>query len=247
MVINDTSTKDGLLQNCESLCNLGDTGITGNAVLKAKFVSWLNQSMDKMATAILTVDKNWRLDDVGSYGNFAIATTDLTSGQRDYVLPRATNSSDYSTLWKLYKVRLKDTNGNWYDLIPLASDESENPSNSTGRPTKYRMIGNSIRLSDIPLAGSLTLTSGIQVWFSRMFVKFTDSDTTKQPPFASNFHYLMPLDASATFLLPTNPDKAASYIILFKQGIEELKTHYATRNDDPQTTKRVTPAVEDNK
>ena len=244
MEFNDVTNKNGILQNCESLCNLGDSGITNNATLKAKFTGWINTALDKVATAILTVDKNWHWDDVASYGNFAVATCNLVSGQRDYVLPRATNSSDIATLWKVYKVRIKNTNGNWFEIAPLASDTDENDDNSSGSPTYYRLLGNSIRLSDSPNS-SVTLTAGIQVWFQRAFVKFVVGDTTKQPAFMSSHHHLLQLDASASYLLPSNTALANEYITLFRTGLEELKTSYATRNDDPQTTKRLKPLVED--
>ena len=247
MVFSNTTTKAGFIQNCESLCNLGDTGISGNATLLYKFTAWANQALDKVANAILTVDKNWRWDDVASYGNFSVATANLVSGQRDYVLPRATNSSDISTLWKVYKVRIKDTNGNWFEIAPLASDVAENDDNSSGSPTSYRLLGNSIRLSDSPNS-SVTLTAGIQVWFQRSAVQFVYTDTTtKYLPFMSSHHYLLQLDASATYWLPLDVNKVNEYIALFRSGLEELKTAYATRNDDPQTTKRLVPQVEDNK
>ena len=249
MNFSNTTNKDGILQNCETLCNLGDGGITGNTTLKAKFAGWVNIALDDVATAILTVDKNWRWDDVASYGNFSVATCNLVSGQRDYVLPRATNASDISTLWKVYKVRIKDTNGNWFDIAPLASDVAENDSNSSGSPTHYRLLGNSIRLSDSPNS-SVTLTAGIQVWFQRSAVKFVatgTTDDTKQPAFINSHHKLLQLGASVWFLLPTNTALANEYIALFDSGLEKLKTSYATRNDDPQTTKRLVPQVEDNR
>lgn len=248
MYFSDTSGQDGYIQNCESLCNLGSAGISGDAILLKKFTSWGNQAMEKVGTAILTVDKNWRFDDTASYGTFAVATHDLLDGIRDYVLPRATNSSDISTLWKVYKVRIKDINGVWYDLKPLASDEDENNSNTQGRPTRYRLLGNSIRLSDIPDTGSVTFEDGIQVWFQRAFVKFLSTDTTnKVIPFISSFHYLLQLDASASYLMPIDPNKAVGYLNLFNQGLESLKTSFATRNDDPQTTKRLVAHTEDTK
>jgi hypothetical protein len=247
MVYNSTSGKNGILQNCESLSNLGDAGITGNATLLAKFTGWVNDSYAKVAMAILTVDKQWRWDDSnwGSNSNQSkpVATCTLESGKRDYVLPRATNSSDRSTLWKIYKVRVRDTNGDFYDLEPLGTDDDE--SADSGRPTKYRLLNGTIRLSDIPLTGSITLTQGLQIWFQREFSRFTTSSTTTQPQFISAYHYLLGLDASATFLLPTNPALAGSYMTLFNDGLEKLKMSYAQRNDDPKTTKRLNPKVED--
>lgn len=247
MVYSDTSNKDGLLQDCESLCSLGDAGITGNATLKSKFTGWLNNSYGKVAMAILTVDKNWRWDDF-NYGPssneaFPVATATLESGSRDYILPRATNSANQSTLWKVYKVRIKDIDGEWYDIVPLGTDDDETD-NGSGVPTKYRLLANSIRLSDPPLTGKVTLTAGIQVWFQREFDKFTTSDTTQQPGFISAYHYLLPLEASANYLLPIDQSKAAGYLTLFNDGLEKLKQSYAQRNDDPKTTKRMTPKVE---
>lgn len=245
---NNTTTKQGIIQDCESLCKLGDGGISGNTILLAKFTGWVNDAWDKVAMKILTVDKNWRWDDF-HYGaayaantGYPIATTNLEDGVRDYVLPRATNSSDQSTLWKLYKVRLKDKNGNWYTLDPLGADDDEIA--ESGKPTKYRLIANSIRLSARPSSNDLTLTAGIQVWVQRAFVPFTNSDTTRCPGFVSAFHHLLAYDASAQFLLPNDSNLAASYITLFNGGLGDVEVHYAQRNDDSRTTKRMVPNVE---
>jgi hypothetical protein len=242
-----SSPYDGILQNCESLSNLGNTGITGNTILLGKFTGWVNDAYGKIARAVLTVDKQWRWDDSnwGSNSNQSkpVATATLETGVRDYVLPRATNSSDRSSLWKVYKVRIKDTNGEWYDLVPLGTDESE--SADEGRPTKYRLLNGTIRLSDIPATGYVTLTAGIQVWFQREFSRFTTSMTDTYPQIMSDFHYLFPLWASATFLKPTDRNLANTYLADFAQGIEDLKKAYAQRNDDPNTIKRMTPKVSD--
>lgn len=248
MVLNDTSGKDGLLQQCESLCNLGDGGITGNATLKAKFVSWLNNAYGKAVSAILTVDKQWRWDDFNwsSPDAVNVATANLVSGQRDYILPRATNSSDQSTLWKVYNVRLKNIDGTWYDLTPMSAYDDEIA--TSGKPKKYMLLANSIRLSGPALTGSIDLVAGIQVWFQREFKKFATSGTdSQQPGIISSFHYLLPIDASATYLLPINTNLANQYINLFLVGTEKMKTAYSQRNDDPNASKRMTPKVEDNR
>ncbi len=247
MQFNDITGKSGIIQNCESLCNLGDGGITNDATLLAKFTGYVNEALNKVVSAILNVDKNWRWDDSnwGSDDNQAIpvATCTLVSGQRSYILPRATNDSNYSTLWKVYRVRLLDTNGQWYDLTPLGADEDE--LEPIGRPTRYRLLRNTIRLSDIPGTGYVTLTEGMQVWFQREFVRFTTTDTTQQPGILSSFHYLLPLDAAASYLLPFDTNKANEYMVLFKNGLEDMKTAYGNRNDDAKTTRRMMPVVEE--
>ena len=250
MEFSNTTSKDGIIQNCESKCKLGDGGISGNAILLAKFTGYINQAWEKVAMRILQVDKNWRWDD-NNYWNQAsnaipVATHDLEDGERMYILPRSTNSADQSTTWKVYKVRVKDINGVFYDLLPLGADEDET-SNGSGKPTHYRLVGNNIRLSDPPSSTGVTLTGGIQVWFQRAFIKFTSSDTTKQPGFISSFHHLLELDASATHLLPTDKALAADYITLFNAGLDQLEIAFAQRNDDPKNTKRLIPHIESNK
>ena len=245
MEFNNTAlTADALIQNCESLCKLGNGGISGNSILMAKFTGYLNQAQDKVALAILTVDKNWRFDDFNytTPNAFPIATKTLTDGVRDYILPRATNDLSQSTLWKVYKVRLKDINGDWYDLIPLSADENE--IEDSGKPTHYRLIAGSVRLSGPPSSTAVTLTAGIQVWFQRSPTRFTTAFTTQQPGFMSGYHFLLALDASATFLLPTDTKLAGGYITLYDKGLENLKNSYAQRNDDPKTTKRMVPFIE---
>lgn len=248
MEFNNTTDKNGLIQRCETLAKLGDLGITSNAILFQKFTGYLNDSYGKIAAAILTVDKNWRWDDFNwsDPNAFPVATGTLVTGQRDYLMPRATNTANQSTLWKVYKVRILDLNGRWYDLKPLGSDADETDDGS-GRPTYYRLLANSIRLSDPPLTGKVTLTLGIQVWFQREFVPFTISDTTHQPGIRSDFHYLMPLEAAATHLMPTDLNLANQYLALFARGLEDVKLAYALRNDDPINTKRMTPAEQNNK
>ena len=149
-------------------------------------------------------------------------------------------------MWKVYKVRVKDLNGDWYDLEPLGSDKDEIDDGS-GKPTKYRLLGNVVRLSAPPLTGKVTLTAGIQIWYQREFDKFTSADTTQNPGFMSSYHYLLAMDASATYLAPTDSKLSNKYLILFENGLEKLAKTYAQRNDDPKVVSRMTPKVEDTK
>ena len=242
-----TLTNDAIIQNCETMAKLGNGGITGNSVLFSKFTGWINDAYGKVVMQILTVDKNWRWDDFNwtNPNAFPIATALLVSGQRDYWLPRATNTSDQSTLWKVYKVRMKDISGEWYTLIPLGADEDEIADETPGRPTKYRLIGSSLRLSCPPTSGGVTLAAGVQVWFQREFIRFTTSSTTEVPGFMSSYHYLLPLDACATYFLPVDQNIANQYLALFRVGLSEMKTSYAARNDDSSVTKRLKPNIED--
>lgn len=247
MQFSNTSEYNGIIQNCETLSKLGNGGITGNTILFGKFTGWINDAYAEVAMAAMTADKNWRWDD-NNYttpNSVPVATNTLTDGVRDIILPRATNAADQSTLWRVYKVRLKDLNGEWYTLEPLASDEDE--IDDSGRPTKYRLLGNSVRLSGPPSSTAITLSAGIQVWFQREFIKFTTASTTQMPGFMSSFHHLLELKASSKYLLPTDAKLAMVYLAMFDKGILEVQKAYAQRQDDPKTTKRMVPNVEDNR
>lgn len=227
MVFSDTTNKNGIVQFTESLCKLGDGGITNDAVLFKQITSYINQADKKVAMALLRVDKSWRWDD-SNYTDFPIATIDLVASQRDYTLPAATSGGNASTLWRLNRVRIKNSSDNWTELTLMDVDEKE--SDDTGFPAKYRLIGNSIRFECLPTG--ITTTGGMEVTFQRSEVEFTVASTTQQPGFMNSYHDLLAYDASSSYLLPINRQLAIDYLNIFKEGLEELQGDYANRNDD---------------
>lgn len=233
MKYSDTTNKDGIVQFTESLCKLGDGGITSDTTLFKQITSYLNQAAKKIETALLRVDKNWKWDDT-NYTDFPIATIDLVTGQRDYTLPASTSGGDASTLWKINKVRVLGTDGLYFDIYPLPAtwNETHPAVGYQGSPIYYRLIGNAIRLSPIPKTSDVTLTSGLEVTFQRSGVDFTTSSTTVQPGFPNAYHDLMAYDASSAYLMPINTDLALIYSQVFNQRIELLEQDWSNRNDD---------------
>lgn len=233
MVYNDTTIKDGAVQMMESLCLLGDGGITNDTTLFAKMTGLYNQAVKETEEAIMKVDKNWKWDDF-NYTDFPIATIDLADQQRDYTLPASTSGGNSATLWKVNRIRIKGIDGLYYPIDPLTPSEEETQVGTTysGTPRNYRLNGGSVRLSPIPKTGNVTMTAGLEVQFQREGVKFTVSDTTKQAPIPSSFHDIPCLKASAMYLLPLNPSLASSYFALVNKRIDELETAWSNRNDD---------------
>ena len=242
MQFNDTTNKSGIIQFTESLCKLGDGGITNDTTLFKQITSYINASYAKIASAILRVDKYWKWDD-SNYTTFPIATIDLEAGVRDYTLPARAVSANPSTLYKINKVQVLDASGVYQDLEVSEPGEKESP--NSGVPTRYDLIGNSIRLSDIPTASSVTLTAGLRIFFQRSFDEFTTSDTTQEPGFSNAYHHLLAYDAASMYLLPFNASLATTYIQLFNAGLNDLKNDYAIRNDD--VVRRMTVVPQNNK
>ena len=233
MQYNDTSNNTGIVQLSETLSQLGPGGITNDTALLKRFTQLHNNAYKKVVSAIMKVDKNWRWDD-SNYTDFPIATINLFSLQRDYTLPASSVGGNASTLYRINRVRVLDTSGNFYDLklLPADWDETQSGAANAGVPIWYRLIGNSIRLSPIPLTGSVTLAGGLEVQFQRAFDEFVYTDTTQQPGFMDTYHDLICLDACATYLLPINTKLATEYFQLFAQRLELLQEDYAKKNDD---------------
>lgn len=206
MKYSDTTNKTGIIQTCELLLDIGDTGISGNSTLLAQFTNLVNKSFDNVVSYIMQNEGDYTWDDF-NYSDFPIATTNLIttlgSEQSDYTLPIAATSADGSTFLRLIKVNVLDTAGNWQTLYPISESMVENPLETTfkpaGFPRYYKQLSNSIVLYPAPAASQVTSTAGLKVFFQRDKVDFVASDTTKQPGFPSIYHYLLPLEASETW------------------------------------------------
>lgn len=228
MVFSNTTNKNGLIQFIESLCKIGDGGISNDTTLLKQVTGYVNQAYREVAMAMLTVDKYWKWDDY-NYTDFPIASIDLVSQQRDYALPPATVGGNASTLYRVNKVRvLSTTAGQYYtlDLLHPDSEESDDTLAGSGIPQFYRLTGNSIRLTPKPLSGNVTLTGGLEVTFQRSIVDFIYTDTTDQAGFMDSYHDLLAYKAASMYLLPINTDLALSYNQIYENRIQMMQSDY---------------------
>lgn len=226
MVFSSTTNKNGIVQLAERLCKLGDGGITNDTTLFKQFTADINQAYKKVGMALLRSDKNWKWDD-SNYTDFQIATINIVASQRDYTLPASTSGGNASTLWRINKVEILQSSGS-YSVIDLM-DLDEEETTTTGLPTKYRLIGNSIRFKELPSANS---TNGLRITFQRSMVEFTTSSTTEQPGFIDTYHDLLAYDASSVYLLPINTQLAVNYNTIFENRLKLLQQDNALKNDD---------------
>jgi len=226
MEFSDTTTKDGIIQDCEFWLFAGNYGqITGNANLLNTFTALSNRALDSVTTAVLEADDRWEFDD-STYTDYPIATTDLVSGQRDYVL-------SVSHL-KVLRVEWKDSTGNWIlgkpiDLedISVARDEFMFTS---AVPVYYDKLANSVFLYPSPNYNS---TGGLRVYYQREPNYFASTDTTKKPGFASICHRLVPLKACYDYAVANNlTDKITVLRDEIAKRDLELRKFYGRRNKD---------------
>lgn len=184
------------------LLDLGDGGISGNAVLLAQFCNLINRAYDNVVSQILQNEGDYTWDDYNNV-DFPIGTTNLIALQPDYTLPTSSPTSDASTFLRLIKVQVADANGSYYNLRAVSETMTpqalETQFQTPGAPKFYKLLGNSIFLYPTPAAGQVTLIGGLKIYFQRDKVDFLVTDTTKQPGFPSIYHYLLALEASETW------------------------------------------------
>lgn len=214
MQFSDTTNKNGIIQTCELLLDLGDAGITGDPTLLKQFTNLINHdAYDDVVAEIMKNEGTWQWDDFAE-GNskLPVASQNLsvTAGSEvsTYALPNGASnsgsgSSDASSFLRIWKVWVLDAAGLPQTVYPIDDGSYEQPLetiyNSPGFPKLYKQIGTSITLYPAPLASMVTATNGLKISFQRDKVDFLTSDTTKQPGFPSIYHYLLPLKASETW------------------------------------------------
>ena len=236
MQFNNTTTLDGLIQECERITLKGTGGITNIANSLKDFTARLNQGLDRFFTVALTHDGNWQFDD-SNYTDLPIGTANLVSGQQDY--------SFASDLLVIEKVLVKDSSGNWVEVLPVDEGQSganiyaKNiwtlPTGDSGTPARYDKIGNSILFSPIPNYNS---TSGLKVNFKRNASKFVSTDTTKEPGIPSLFHTYIARVACLPYLMEHSMDNAGGINALVLQDEALIKEYMSKRIGDERTVIR---------
>lgn len=249
MQYSNTSLKSGLLQICESLAGLGDTGITGDATLKAQFTNYINIGVGEIRQHLLKVDRNWKADDY-KYTNVPDAPITFVASQFDYELPVAATGLDLATLLRVNHMYYVLGTQRIY-LDPMDRREQYN-STTTGIPTAYYFDGKSIWFDFAPSAAFITSVATFHVDFSRMDDPFVVGNTTQQPGFIGTYHHIIAYKAVSLYLLGINPVLSKSYSTgdmnrpgMFESGIKELMSAYSRMNGDKRHIMRpkLTPHI----
>lgn len=235
MVFSNITDGSGLIQECERISGLGPAGITGHTPRLKDFTTRINGAIDRFYALIFRYDSNWNYDD-RNQTDLPIATTNLVSAQADYQFA--------DELLVVSQVFAKDSSGAWHELY--AQDDRENPKSfltaTTGLPTQYDLVGNSIILTPTPNYNS---TSGLKVSFKRNGNKFTYTDGSTPLGIPSLFHMYIPRVASLPYLiekqLPYKNDIAA----LIQSDEALIKEFMSTRAKPKRIA--LTPKQENNR
>lgn len=230
MQFSDTSTNQGLIQDCEFLVFGGDYGIiSGNTEYLQEFTRLLNKGLDKATVKIMTSDNRWQYDDP-NHTDYPIAQTSLVSGQQDYQLEFSATDSHL----KIDRVEVKTTGGLWKKLIPIDladTDEAQAELEKTnGEPKYYDKVANSVFLYPAP---NYSQNNSLKIFYQRQPSYFATSDTTKRPGIPGMFHQLVSMYAAEEFALAKNMSEKANMLAGRRQELEsELENFYNRRDKE---------------
>lgn len=241
MVFNDTTNKNGVIQQIEQTLKLDDGAISGNTSLLREFTNYINIWQGIVQHWIDSVAGERQYDDA-NHGNFPIEVYDLQDSVFDYSLT-TTGESD-SRIVKKVEVRDAITL-EYYDLSYL--DEVDRPDNEfggdKGKPSKYYMNGSSV-IFDVKT--DLTLVDKFRVTYLRNADLFAYNDTSKQPGFDIKFHSILVFGPSLEWSFPRGRAEIVNHCKAMLYGTDPqvdiglkrmLQEHYSRRL--PQKLPRV--------
>lgn len=220
MPYNDTSTKTGLLQDCEFWTNLGDATISGDATLKAVFTRLLNLHYARTIAKLQLLSGRDGVEDT-NHTDHQFSTFTITENVNSYEF---LTDEDGNTITDITGVLIKaETATDFAALDRLALSDAEallimspNTSN-TGTPTGFIEKNNTIFFDVIP---DYTKAGGGKLFYRLVPSYFVVGDTTKKPGFVFSYHRRLSLCASLDWLRVNK----AENVTLLSEIKGEIKT-----------------------
>lgn len=237
MQFSDTTDKLGIIQACERYCNLSDAGISGDATLLKEFTAHVNKTMRELWHSIFMAYGGWQYDD-SNQTDLPSATTGLTADQATYALP--------SGALTVRGIEVLNESSTWTRIQPITEEkirqyQAEGEFHDTSaQPLYYRLVGDTIKLFPAP---NYTQASSLKVFYDRGSVAFADTDTTKTPGFAGEYHDAVPIGASLEYLRYKRPESAQRVLLdteylKYKQMIIDFYTKRFQQMFPPRFTVR---------
>lgn len=206
-----------------------------------------NVGYEKLIGKILEADGDWQWDDT-NFTNLPRGTGTLVEGQETYSF-----ASEYLNI-QMIEVLRDSSPDTWMKLKPIDSldlgnmtpdeyfGQESNGDPKKGLPEYYDKIGDTIILYPAPAASSVTLVSGLRVWFQRTADLFTTTDTTQEPGIPSLYHILIAVYASIPFCMKYKPERVAWLEKQWDDGIKNMIKFFGKREKDKRhvmTMKRI--------
>jgi hypothetical protein len=183
---NDTTNKNGIIQQIEQVTKLGDGAISGNALLLKEFTNRINNWLNIANIWIQEVSGVWPYDDQ-NHGNLQIEEFNFVDNQPDYGI----STEGESDLKQIRKVEVYDVSTSEYVTIPFL-EEKDRPDNEFGEdkdmPSSFYLNGGSIIFYSKP---DITKSTKYRLTYDRNAHLFLSTDLTAVPGFDLSFHPIL--------------------------------------------------------
>lgn len=190
----------------------------------------VNVASSKIWSEIFDSYAGWQYDDQNQV-NLPEDVQTLTSGTSDYTVP----SLSLSVIGIDMRVNGAAAN-NWTKVYAATKEEIRQYglsdlgfSQAAGNPFRYILIKDKVRLIPAP---SYTQTNSLRISFDRGSIPFIPTDTTKEPGFASEFHYGLAIGGSLEWTRRNATDNYALLKEAYGEFVKDLKKYYAQRFKD---------------
>lgn len=171
----------------------------------------INTALDNFFIIANKASGRWQVDDTNQT-DYPVIYGNVVAGQQDYSF---TVDEQGNQILDIYKVRIKDSNGEWHTLkqrdLQDGNDDPLNRTTTTSCPIEYDVTANGIFLTDIPAYNSI---GGLELYISRTGSYFVSTDTTKSAGIPNIFHEYLAL-------------RPAYFYCLIK-GLAQYKDYYRT-------------------
>ncbi len=223
MKYSDTTTKAGIIQTIEELCDFGDAYISGDTTRLRQFTAKVNRAYNGVLHLLHNATGNWKFDDT-TKTDMPIATANLVATQGKYALP--------TDLLSIERVEIKDQNDNWVRVNPII--EKNIPGaipefhDVNGDPIYYTLVGNVLELYPAP---DYSQDNSLKIYYERTGVEFAYDDTTKEPGFAPLYHRVLPIKASIEWYKVKQPTSPTLQVLMQDEAKLEAQIveHYGKR------------------
>lgn len=185
MQFSDTSTKTGIVELLERLTGTS-SATTSSYPLAIKTVD-INSAYSRYFSLASEYSKTFLADDTNQT-DYPIVLTDLVANRQDYSFT-VDGSSTPNQIQNVYRVEIKDENGNWTLLTPIDMSDINvalpEYRKDAGAPEEYDKTANGLFLYPKP---NYSQADSLRIYVSRTPVYFLSSDTTKTPGIPNEFH-----------------------------------------------------------
>ena len=221
------ATIANIQQEARDLCDADTTSYPAAMLLRRN-----NKDYETVVGWLINADGIWEFDD-SNYTSLPIGVYTLENNQRSY-----TFAADFL---QLLEVSVFDLNSIYrkidqFDPYVETLSVEELYGTTTGFPQVFDMVSDdTIKFYPNISSTYVTLASGLQVKFKRTADLFTSAQVTtgtKEPGFASPWHYILSYMAAIPFCVVYKKDRVLAYMAEVEKMKKELIKHYSHRNKD---------------